>query len=56
MADVVCGEEKAAGSVRIFGAEQVNAGEGAKKQPDREGGAAIGDVAGDAGWLSHEGW
>ena len=47
MADVVCGEEKAAGLVGIFGAEHVNAGEGAKKQPEREGGGAIGEVPRD---------
>ena len=44
MADVICGEEKAAGLVDIFGAEHVKAGEGAKKEPDREGGGAIGEV------------
>ena len=45
MADVVCGEEKAAGAVGVLGAEHVNAGEGVKKEPDRESGGAIGEVA-----------
>ena len=56
MADVVCGEEEAAGLVGIFSAEHVNAGEAAKKEPDREDGGAIGEVPRDAAWLSHPGW
>ena len=56
MADVVCGEEKAAGAASVLGVEHVDAGEGAKKEPDRESGGAIGEVARDAVRLSHPGW
>ena len=56
MANVVCGEEKAAGAVGVLDAEHVNAGERAKKEPDRERGSAIGEVVRDAAGLSHPGW
>ena len=56
MADVVCGQEKAAGAAGVLGAEHMNAGEGAKQEPDGESGGAIGEVARDTTWLSHPGW
>ena len=55
MADVVSGQEKAAGLVGIFSAEHVNAGKGAKKELDRESGGAIGEVPRDTAWLGHPG-